>query len=800
LILLYLQVLFLAIMAGVVYLVLSGIRKIPEAYAWNPDSHDKITSYSLALLKNDKKTLLGWVLNEADERSYRKEHLFQQLRRGSVDEDMSSDVFSGIEKLNSWFESVVNVLTALQATRPIGYVLLCARAAGKYHLKARDPDQFVEGTNGGYHFYNPASGVGLSEKTFVAEILQKLADCVTRPMPTAVTRAMDPNFQNIKGNPWCFDLEKRNYTLPDADDYFSRGYYHLSFYSTGRVLHLLQDMSVPAHVRDDSHFGIGMDFSEPLEYYADLLDYVARGGHGGLRGKNEERWRYEATGEYNVSVQASHLSDATELFPSVFSEYKTASFENFFRGLARKTHDGQYSAGTIPGNADSHDPDNTDVVPWIPLYPPDFSKCQPNVGSLVDVLRFCQTSVKSVVTYMNATPGLSGRIDPAAPEKCTLPDHPSPSDIISFIDCLTPLVNALPVDVLNPDKRDIWNEGPEPTVRSGSFDIPKSDRRNFYLMSTNVRERWDPLIQLQKLLSSNSQLSVKNAMKEWITNYQDRKKLSAVFNGFHGPCCIVNNNEKPLDKENYRIREEDCSPVLEKQYVTTEVDAIAFSAAFLAKWFESQYSPEKKRGLGIWISSDTSMKSHVMDPDEVLGNHILEQNDDYAWPNDKSVGNVGIVNHIPVDLDILVELSIEDMSEEDSDAFPEGIRIKAAYGHFEPEGENSVQELSEITLTKGLRTEWTLKGCKPYNSSGQDKVKIPIENVSYTGAVPMGGIRRDQVDTVLKAISTYPQVTPDKPSLSEDTLPLPVRGIFEKMNSTVLSLELNIGKAGNNAE
>ena len=294
----------LALVAATATLLVHCVRKlraIPDARAWDPHSHDKIVAHAIDLLADGPRgnplTLIGWVLQEARlaEETTRRRFFWtnsaSQLRRGAVEEDMNSSIISHI--LYDWLPG---------------------------HLDS------LEGSNGGYHFCLPdgGDGQGLTDLTYLPHIFGEIGSGCASPMPSAYERATllpnsgkDPGgksqapFQTLHlalraagvgqffvarvlvgldvigsayyylaathYSEWHMDEEGRNYSFTDADQYWDNGYSHLAYYSLGRIAHLLSDMAVPAHVRNDSHAGtamqiFGCDPSDPVEIYAEKED------------------------------------------------------------------------------------------------------------------------------------------------------------------------------------------------------------------------------------------------------------------------------------------------------------------------------------------------------------------------------------------------------------------------------------------------------------------------------------------------------------------------------------------------
>jgi len=459
--------LLLSLTALVAFALRALIHAVPIVHAWNPESHDKMTSYAIELLKQDRRpTLFGWFLKEHEHDRFLKENLILQIRRGSVDEDMNSDLWVSLEPMGEMLKNnisdsrnLVELYNDLSSRYPhtglLGYgkagdaaaagvgigagiiitsgvpglifkgllgpvsamVLINGyRKSSNFHIAewlARGIDFFIklagkdlDGTNGGYHFYNPSTGVGLSDPVSVAVILKKMSEAgILRkfdiPMNSAYFRATEA--KSPKG--WWMDREERSYTIGDSVRYYEQGYHHLSAYAIGRVTHLLQDMAVPAHVRDDAHFGIeATDPADVLEYYAAEQDWVLHFHETST--SVSKRWAFQRDRVWNSSKQPNFLTKAAALYEIQENEFlkkESISCKTFFDTLAWQTYSGHYSLGTIPGNADSHNPDDTtnsegrQKIPWVPDQPPDFTRCQASVEALFEVFDILRLNVQTII-------------------------------------------------------------------------------------------------------------------------------------------------------------------------------------------------------------------------------------------------------------------------------------------------------------------------------------------------------------------------------------------------------------------
>ena len=109
------------------WLLVRVLSAVPIVHAWNPDTHDKITCYALELLRTEEKpSLLGWVIQQwREDLSIHKlvfrDHGFLQLRRGSIDEDMNSDLMVSLRggwKVPGWFVHQAKDLEGTISTTP----------------------------------------------------------------------------------------------------------------------------------------------------------------------------------------------------------------------------------------------------------------------------------------------------------------------------------------------------------------------------------------------------------------------------------------------------------------------------------------------------------------------------------------------------------------------------------------------------------------------------------------------------------------------------------------------------------
>ncbi len=138
------------------------------------------------------------------------------------------------------------------------------------------------------HFYNPETGQGLTDG--------KYKYLLTVPAPRWA------NSSRLQSRIW----ELGDYTWQQAVYNYQQGNYKEAFISLGHVLHLLQDMGVPAHVRNDAH-----ELGDPFE------EWVSENSH-------------------KIGI------DTTEV-----KEYSCSGNKQCFQGLSSYVHDNFFSKDTI---------------------------------------------------------------------------------------------------------------------------------------------------------------------------------------------------------------------------------------------------------------------------------------------------------------------------------------------------------------------------------------------------------------------------------------------------------------------
>lgn len=739
------------------------VSAVPVAHAWNPDSHDKMTSYALELLRQDneggRQSLLGWVLEQYGDQPFFALHFVAQLRRGSVDEDMNSDIYTAMGPFWTRLDyATTGLLTALLVTgalvaapagliaAPAALIILTYRLYGispSQRLitgggKRLDRGEALEGTNGGYHFYNPYTAVaayegrskGLSDPTLVGILLRKgeghFIEGTADVMPSALQRAFQDDVRSREW--WQFDLEKRNYTRNDADRYYARGYVHLSAYAVGRVLHLLQDMAVPAHVRDDSHLGIGGDNSEPLEYYAADQDWESHFGTEALSDV-KYRWSFFPHRRYDPHAQHHHFDRASHVYRSDGRYLQSLPFESIFTELAGRTHKDHYSYGTIPGNADSHNPNEPAERPWLPRRGLDFSKCRPNVQALIEVFNLncelaMQTSLKVATVETDLTKMLRKRpVDAKLGEfrrasrslilRMDVGEIPQVSTMLGLLDAYEEMYQL------------VWEWASGEGLTDEHLDALAARHTSLNL----------PLLRT----SLEAEPTVETALRQWISA-SDPSELARVYAGVHGPCCIANHEEKP--------RTEEDLVVLKPQYDQCESHAIAYTAAFLAKWFEAQYAPGTGMGVELWINKQAPNGRQTPDLEAANQERDCRIGNGQQVGSKRGVFTLGVANALPADVDLELTVAPEEISENDRDFFEEGIPLAGALHSFTG-GLCSSQVLDLKAKAVSVTAETLvahLEKLRPYTEWAVSSLPVPEEGPSRTvfgAASGMGGIRRE---------------------------------------------------------
>lgn len=707
------------------------VRSIPTARAWYPESHDKMTCYALDILQQSgRKTLFGWVLGHIrNSKDPYREYVEDQLRRASIDEDMYSHTINVFSKLGLFVSFSSNLVSMTLVGRALFLGLKYAARKGLERVEA------LEGANGGYHFYNPHSQnavKGLSEPVWVALMVNALSlGDTTRPMPSAVDRAFEP------GGSWGFDNEARNYCYGDANRYYRDGYAHLAFYALGRVGHLLQDMCVPAHVRDDSHFGIPyVEGADPLEHYA---------------GDKDWRWHKATPGKIRWGFDPDRLYSSTgdPIFDAAQGDWENErtghvnQSKELFEELARWAYAEYYSYGTIPGNADSHNPDNTDVAPLFRTRAVDWSKADPNVPAMWEVLKLFAWH--------------AGQTYRVRPKFFTAPtvDHARlladinrfladptfyKSEFVEFLENF----RTLERDIARTEI-DLRFSQPEQLAillsdkTSEEFLTPeeRSWRASWFWLRATFSIIDPHLIDAARAGVGKSYPEI---MQDWVDR-ADQPAMVKAFAGLNGPCYL---NPR-------RIAE---------QYVQTQQRGIAFTAHLFANWFESLYEPSgEPRGIGVWRNQNAT--DNAQEPPLVVAAPLTNNGETRV----DAVATIGVANHFPMNLDLTVEFElIDDDDDEDDDGGDDGdVVLELEWGHLGPvpstmpvldvEGPERKKtywnhaSVGSITLTKtSPKQTVVLTAAEPYNLSALDRLKLPNQ----------GAIRREEEADKIKPLNLVP--------------------------------------------
>lgn len=685
----------LIIIALASLLVLLGLycwgRSLPVAWAWDPNSHDKMTSYALDLLEQEKnQPLLGWLLSlsrgSGDARFFR--HAIEsQIRRGSVEEDMNSFL--------------------LDRSLFTGYSL------GPLQIFKGGTDT-LEGANGGYHFLNPqktGAVQGLNDPPFFVFLIGRVASGCSSPMPSAIDRAFssraveeDTGWSGYltSTKPWHLDNEIRNYSLGDATYYVQQSYAHLGFYAIGRVCHLLQDMTVPAHVRNDAHPGgmyqdIGYDPSDPLEMYADGKDKPV----GGFP-ETPHKWAFDPFRVY-ASKDEVIFKDAKPIWTAYYSRYP-APRQRLFMNLANITYHRQYSYNTIPGNANSHEPESPETYPLARSGKIDWEKCQPSTDALYELLGLFLQDAQVIFPEPAApTSPFSAPPVPAA----TSPAK-NPAQIVAALgaqiktvtfrenwDCkiiigICPKYN-FPAQSLREMLNQVKQLYALVKAKLKSFENPSgpyaSPQMSLTFLETvaGFAKRYERLnLDLLKKIADGPLVAppggadydntTTEIMRKWLEAHTNPQDLFDAFNvstpsvnaWFHvrdktlnGPCCLT---EK----------------IIEKQWIESQAHGVAFTAMLLASWFEQQFIGGGFPGLEVWLNQD---------PGDPLARPQVKPTADPAKGSQyfaaKKTACLGIINRIPVPLEMVMEIElVEDEEFTDPDLLETGVELELVWDLF----------------------------------------------------------------------------------------------------------------------
>jgi len=689
---------------------------IPDAHAWDPNSHEKMASYALDLLADrttdPKTTLLGWVLqvSRESEPNFRSS-LELQIRRGSIEEDMNSFLLTHLF----------------------------------YVISGKDT---VEGANGGYHFFNPkrpTMEAGLTDSTFWLMLLGSWASGCPTPMPSAVVRAYaPPDMGPDQDRTWHLDTESRNYSVGDAVNYGRLGYSHLACYAIGRVCHLLQDMTVPAHVRDDAHPGgwtqeIGTDPSDPLEVYADPHDKAADPGIW-------HRWSFDPQREYALD---------NKIYPGGQSKWKEKRDqyggigESLFKDLALDTYNAHYSYNTIPGNGNSHNPDDTAIRPWlgegsdgndgalrlrygagITPYPLEralhWTKCAPSSDGVYGVLLRFLYDAERICVEKAMVLGLSGS-GLSALGQDLVPDSPEVEPLRRFQDSARVLRQVLlpvqrqklfaDIDIVDERFRkdqegNIIGICPQfgldtAKLRSALLSILElchhsevavqdSDRSVAYLVRAHQLDL--------TLLAEHAGLEKKDGawalgpdpgdinviLKGWIDGHPAPAELAAAFSN-DDPFYRLGDTDAPQANLNgpYCLTRQ----IIEDQWKECQTRAVAYTAILLSNWFEALFAdpPDRagmvfhqpgKLALGLWLNKDAGDDKAQPEFSCVARAEVGPAGWIPATPlTAQKAATLGLSNGLPVPIDLGLEIELMEEGT-DEDLWKSGIELTLCWGHF----------------------------------------------------------------------------------------------------------------------
>ncbi|MBP7828322.1 MAG: hypothetical protein KA248_00245 [Kiritimatiellae bacterium] len=559
------------------------VVSLEKAYAWDPNSHDKMACYALDMLQQlNPKSLFGWVLDLSRKHPAEtfRNAIEMQIRRGTIDEDMNSIILVEIPKFR--------------------------------------------GVNGAYHFYNPDPNnpnpkKGLSDSDWGTKLLGDISGCEV-PMPSALERATfraakaDPgwNMRGLINRNWHLDNEGRNYTILDAVLYLEWGYSHLAFYAIGRVLHLLQDMAVPAHTRNDSHSGECGDSKDPLEQYAAKED------------GNYEIWDFRPARKYP--------SGASDIFWQAIESYgshKKAQPAALFVELAKWSNSEFYSHSTIPGNGDSHDPNDPSRKLLRGDKRVDWKKCSPNPAALWRVLRKFGDGLEHAFRQMFPQAPAQWQHGQQLGQNILTICAGENGGIAELRKALVLIQSTYSSYIRIYFERE---------YDSGVWRPEDSHRAEGPLLDKGLMHRCAFFSRLYKSLDINrllqlaeSQTSVDQVIMQWVDTIPEEGILYG-YNNLHGPCALSENQ-------------------IQEQYLQTESTAVAYCAHMLNNWFEQAFRPGQGRGLGIWLNK-------YFAPSERPGIEVLR-----APSNDETlkadVGAViGVANHLPVPLPLTIEIEL----------------------------------------------------------------------------------------------------------------------------------------------
>lgn len=106
-----------------------------------------------------------------------------------------------------------------------------------------------------FHFFDPISGLGLNASAISSVLCG--GTCTSAPDWAQNTDADNPN------PVYSIPAARQSFfqALTMSDQFIREREWATTFEAVGHVAHLIQDMAQPQHVRNDSHFSLGRDFS-----------------------------------------------------------------------------------------------------------------------------------------------------------------------------------------------------------------------------------------------------------------------------------------------------------------------------------------------------------------------------------------------------------------------------------------------------------------------------------------------------------------------------------------------------------
>lgn len=175
--------------------------------------------------------------------------------------------------------------------------LSASRTALEWIIEGSSEEDF--GTRPAYHFYDPVSGSGLNGNVIAT---------LKCPPSSVCTSAPD----------WALNADTNNhndaYSIPGARDSFYKAltttdsivraaHWATTFQAVGQVIHLIQDMAQPQHVRNDVHFSLGSgtdsvlrNFSRYERFTRDQANQLTYTGYDAVKLSDWRKYWVEGTG------------------------------------------------------------------------------------------------------------------------------------------------------------------------------------------------------------------------------------------------------------------------------------------------------------------------------------------------------------------------------------------------------------------------------------------------------------------------------------------------------------------------